>query len=161
MSWSSVGTEHGIPQHSILTVVDLHKQISKNQWMEPLDDSYNRPNLASKAPLGIVLQQEGGNYVAHPPNINDDVVKAVLRLDVPIAFTMSSEATAALAEKFNPDETLYQDPSSGITLPIVPSIQSLASGRAKIPQDTFVCYCRQEGYVLVWADSVSTIGQAT
>ena len=138
-------------------VTDLHKQIYNNQWLEPLETGYSMP--MSKAPLGVVLQREDKNYVAYPPNLNHEVVKAVLRIDVPIAFTMSSGTTAALAERFSRDQTIFEDPSSGITLPIVESIESVASGRARVPRDTFVCYCRKEEFVLVWSDSVSSASQ--
>ena len=107
--------------------------------------------------LGVVLQREDGNYTAHPSNLNDDVVSAVLRLDVPIAFTMSSETTAALMEQISPDQKQLGDPRSGITLPIVDSIAEIAQGRVKLPRDCFICLCRREQFVLVWADTVEGI----
>jgi hypothetical protein len=106
---------------------------------------------------GVVLQRDDGNYVAHPPNLNEDVVKAVLRLNVPVAFTMSSETTATLLQQIGPDQTLIGDPRSGNpVLPIIDSIESLALGRRNVPRDNFICLCRKEQFVLVWGQSVSS-----
>lgn len=106
---------------------------------------------------GVVLQREDGSYVTYPPQLNDQIVELVLRLDVPIAFTMSSEVVQALLRQTPPEQTQLGDPRSGIMLPVVESVQSVASGEVNVPRDGFLCLCRQEQFVLVWGSTVESI----
>lgn len=135
-------------------ITDLYKQIIRNHWLEPSENGSGTYDPMLRPQLGVVLQREDGNYVAHPTNLNEEVVKAVLRLDVPVAFTMSSDTTAALVEQVEPEQTHVGDPRSGIMLPIIDSVESLASGRSTVPRDCFISLCRKEQFVLVWADTV-------
>ena len=140
-------------------IADLYKQVSANQWLEPAEDKDGASIPALSAYRGVVLQREDGNYVAHPSNLHTDIIKAVLRLDVPVGFTMSSETTATLLRQVDPSQTRLGDPRSGITLPVIDSIETLAYGRTSVPKDTFVCLCRREQFVLVWGDTVRSLSQ--
>ena len=146
-----------IPRLNALADVltDLYKQVSSNQWMEHAEDEEGNPISSLNLHRGVVLQREDGSYVAHPANLNEEVIKAVLRLDVPIAFTMSSEVTSTLVNQISPEQKQFGDPRSGITLPVVDSIDSLASGRASVSREAFICLCRREQFVLVWGETVS------
>lgn len=155
--WPSVSVyshEHPVQLPNIVT--DLYKQASTNQWLEPAEDEEGTAIPMLRSYRGVVLQREDGNYVAHPPNLNTEVIQAVLRLDVPVAFTMSSETTATLIRQTDPDQTQLGDRRSGIVLPVIDSVESLASGRVNVPQDCFICLCRKEQFVLVWGDTVRT-----
>ena len=104
-----------------------------------------------------MLQRDDGSCVSHPPTLNDDVVRAVLRLNVPVAFTMSSQTTATLLRQLDPNQTLVGDPRSGNpVLPVIDSVESLALGLRTVPKDNFICLCRKEQFVLVWGDTVSS-----
>ena len=136
---------------------DLYKQCSGNEWLESAQDENDNPIAALDNYRGVVLQRDDGSCVAHPQNLNDDVVRAVLRLNVPVAFTMSSQTTATLIAQLDPTQTLVGDPRSGNpVLPIIDSVESLALGLRTVPKDNFICLCRKEQFVLVWGDTVSS-----
>lgn len=103
------------------------------------------------------MQREDGSYVTYPHTLNEELVTSVLKLDVPIAFTMCSEITAALLSQITPEQTQLGDPRTGISLPIIDSIDQIASGEAPITRDQFIVLCKQEQYVLVWGDTVENI----
>ena len=42
-------------------------------------------------------------------------------------------------------------------LPIVDSIEQIASGEATVSREQFICLCKQEQLVLVWGDTVENI----
>jgi len=95
------------------------------------------------------MQREDGSFVTHPHTLNEEVVKAVLRLDVPIAFTMSSEITAALIAQVTPEQKQLGDPRSGIVLPIVDSVELIGAGAVQVSREGFICLCKEEQFVLV------------
>ncbi|OQO07976.1 hypothetical protein B0A48_06769 [Cryoendolithus antarcticus] len=135
----------------------LYKQVASNQWLEPPQDEDGNPVPEYVATRGVVMQREDSSFVTYPHTLNEDVVKAVLKLDVPIAFTMSSEVTSALLAQVTPEQTQLGDPRSGIVLPIVDSVNLIASGSATIARENFICLCRDEQFVLVWGDTVENI----
>lgn len=135
----------------------LYKQVNSHGWLEPEQDEDGVPVHSLTVSRGVVLQRDDGSFVAHPPQLNEETVQAALRLDVPIAFTMSSETTQALLQQVAPDQTHFGDPRTGITLPIIDSVEMLASGRAHVARDGFICLCRREQFVLVWGDTVEGI----
>lgn len=141
----------------MLTPKDLYKQVVSNQWLEPPRDEDGNPVPEFVSSRGVVIQREDGSYVTYPHTLNEEVVKATLKLDVPITFTMSSEVTAALLSQIAPEQTQLGDPRSGIVLPIVESIEQIASGEAPVSREQFICLCKEEQLVLVWGDTVENI----
>ena len=141
----------------MLTSKDLYKQVAGNQWLDPPRDEDGSPLAEFVSSRGVVIQREDGSYVTYPHTLNEEVVKATLKLDVPITFTMSSEVTAALLSQIAPEQTQLGDPRSGIVLPIVDSIEQIASGEATVSREQFICLCKQEQLVLVWGDTVENI----
>lgn len=132
--------------------------MAASQWLAPPEDEDGVPiQGSSNNNLGVVLQRDDGGYAAHPAYLNENVVKACLSLDVPAAFTMSSEVTQALLRQIQPNQTQFGDQRTGIVLPIINSIEDLGSGKVNIPKDNFICLCRQEQFVLVWGDTVEGI----
>ena len=128
---------------------DLHKQVAANQWFEPPQDEDGNSVPEYVATRGVVMQREDGSFVTYPHTLNEEVVKAVLKLDVPIAFTMSSEITAALVAQVTPEQKQLGDPRSGIVLPIIDSVELIGSGAAQISREGFICLCKEEQFVLV------------
>lgn len=141
----------------MLIYEDLYKQVATNQWLDPPRDEDGNSVPEFVATRGVVIQRDDGSYVTYPHTLNEEVVKATLKLDVPIAFTMSSEITAALLSQIAPEQTQLGDPRTGIVLPIIDSIEQIASGEAPITRDQFICLCKQEQIVLVWGDTVENI----
>lgn len=127
-----------------------------SQWLDSAQDEDANSITSLNQYRGVVLQRPDGSYVAHPANLQEDVVKAVLQLNVPVAFTMSSETTAALIRQIDPSQTLIGNPRSGNpVLPVFDSVESLALGLRKVARDNFTCLCLKEQFVLVWGDNVS------
>ncbi|QIW95398.1 hypothetical protein AMS68_000916 [Peltaster fructicola] len=137
----------------------LFKQAAGHQWLEPPCDEDGNLIPEYVPSRGVLLQREDGSYVTYPHQLNEEVVKAILKLDVPIAFTMSSEVTGALLAQITPEQTEYSDARSGITLPIVDSVEAIASGRAHVARESFICMCKEEQIVLVWGETVESILQ--
>ncbi|EMC92654.1 hypothetical protein BAUCODRAFT_151069 [Baudoinia panamericana UAMH 10762] len=135
----------------------LYKQVANNQWFEPMEDDIGNKVHSLNVDRGVVIQRDDGAYLTYPPQLNEQVLEAVLRLDVPIAFTMSSEVTHTLLRQTTPEQTQVGDPRSGVTLPVVDSVESLASGRVQVPREGFICLCRKEQFVLVWGSTVESI----
>lgn len=143
----------------MLIIADLYKQVVANQWLDPPRDEDGNFVPEFIATRGVVIQREDGSYVTYPHTLNEEIIKATLKLDVPIAFSMSSEITSALLSQIAPEQTQLGDPRSGIVLPIIDSIDQIASGEAPITRDQFICLCKQEQFVLVWGDTVENIVQ--
>jgi hypothetical protein len=141
----------------VLTFKDLYKQVHANQWLDPPRDEDGNPVSEFAATRGVVMQREDGSYVTYPHTLNDEIVKATLELNVPIVFSMSSEVTAALLSQISPEQTQLGDPRTGIVLPIIESIEQIASGEAPVTRDQFICLCKHEQFVLVWGDTVENI----
>lgn len=126
------------------------------QWLEPAQDQEGNPIPSLDQYRGVVLQRKDGGYVTHPSDLHEDVVKAVLRLNVPVAFTMSSDTTSALIDQVDPSQTMIGNPRSGSpVMPIMSSAESMAMGLRKTAQNNFICLCLKEEFVLVWGNSVS------
>jgi hypothetical protein len=85
------------------------------------------------------------------------VIRTVLRLDVPVALTMSSEVTNQLIRQLKPRQTEIVDKDTGINLPIIDTIHNLASGQDIVSKEGFVVLCRKERLVLIWNDTVDSI----
>ena len=155
--WRSVRVPtSACPEQLADSNIDLHKQALNNQWMEPAEDEDGNPSAEFRNYRGVALQLDDGNYTVHPSSLHEDLVEAFLRLDVPVGLTMSSETTAALLREIYPDQRQLGNPQSGITLPIIDSVESLAPGRVGVTPDNFICLCRKEQLVLIWGDSVCT-----
>lgn len=122
--------------------------------MEPAEDDEGDiiPELNNYR--GVVLQRERDDgYVSHPPNLNDKVVAAALKLDVPILMTMSSGVTSALVRQAE-GRKQFHDVSTGITMPILDSVAELASGSVSVSNEFFICLCKEEQMALVWGHTV-------
>lgn len=134
---------------------DLHKQVDTHQWLDPAVDDSGNPITSLNLYRGVVLRSDDGSPVPYPATLSAAVMRAVVRIDVPVALTMSSEITAQLLRQLNPKQTELVDRDTGIKLPIIDSVHNLASGTATVAKDSFICLCRKERMVLIWGDTVS------
>ncbi|ORY19790.1 glycosyl transferase family group 2-domain-containing protein [Clohesyomyces aquaticus] len=134
----------------------LHRRCSQAKWLEPAEDEYGIID-GGAANLGVLLRRNDGIYTAEPLFLNQELVSAVERLAVVVAFTMSSEITHALLQQVTPFQTeLTLDPR-GFVLPVVNSVRDIATGKSSVTRDSYICLCRQERMVLVWGDTVPGI----
>jgi len=98
-----------------------------------------------------------GNYTTEPQNVDHDFSKALQVLGCKVAFTMSSDITAALFDQITPFQTEVQVQPRGLKLPIINSITELAYGSPAVTKKSYICILRAERCVLVWNDSVEGI----
>jgi hypothetical protein len=134
----------------------LHRRCSQAKWLEPPEDEYGVID-GGAANLGVLLRRSDGIYTAEPLFLNHDLVGAVERLGVAVAFTMSSEITHALLQQITPFQTELSLDPRGFVLPIVNSVRDIVTEKSLITRDAYVCLCRQEQMVLVWGDTVPGI----
>src|SRR5437764_12072120 len=104
----------------------LYRKCLQSKWFEPAEEEYGIID-GETSNLGVILRRPNGTYITEPSFINQDLAKAVERLQISIAFTMSSEITHALLQQITPFQTeLTLDPR-GFVLPIVNSVTDLGS----------------------------------
>ncbi|KAF2205964.1 hypothetical protein GQ43DRAFT_384692 [Delitschia confertaspora ATCC 74209] len=134
----------------------LHRRCSQAKWLEPPTDEYGIID-GGVANLGVLLKRNDGIYTAEPLFLNQDVVSAVEKLNVAVAFTMSSDITHALMQQVSPFQTDISLDARGFVLPVVSSVTEITTGKSSISRGSYVCLCKQERMVLVWGDTVPGI----
>jgi hypothetical protein len=107
--------------------------------------------------IGVAVRLPDGNYTTEPANIDPQFYKVLQNLSSKVAFTMSSEITAALIDQISPFQTEIQVQPRGIRIPVVQSLAELASGTTNVTKKSYMCVLRSERVVLVWNDSVEGI----
>src|SRR5271170_6576188 len=134
----------------------LYKRCMQHKWLEPPSEELN-VDSSSGGPgtscLGVMLRRSPGSYISQPLNISSELLGAVQRLGVPVAFTMSSETTEVLFQRITPLQTEVSLDPWGTVLPIVNSANDICTGKSSVSQDAFMCAFREEQLVLVWGDS--------
>lgn len=134
----------------------LHRRCLQAKWLEPPEDEYGVVD-GGATNLGVLLRRPDGIYTAEPLFLNPDLVSAVEKLNVTVAFTMSSEITFALLQQVTPFQTELSLDPRGFVLPVANSVKDIVSGKSSVTRDNYVCLCRQERMVLVWGDTVPGI----
>lgn len=134
----------------------LHRRCSQAKWLEPPEDEFGVIDNGI-VNLGVILRRSDGLYTAEPLFLNPDVVSAVEKLGVAVAFTMSSEITHALLQQITPFQTELSLDPRGFALPIVTSIADIANEKASVSRNSYLCLARNERMVLVWGDTVPGI----
>lgn len=134
----------------------LYRKCHDAKWLEPTEEDLAFSDSATSN-LGVLLKRNDGLYTADPMFLNADLVKAVERLSVPVAFTMSSDIVQTLLSSVTPFQTEITLDPRGFVLPIINSVRDITSGKSNITREAYICLCRAEKYVLVWSDSVQGV----
>jgi hypothetical protein len=134
----------------------LYRKCYESKWLEPTEDDFGLSD-GGASNLGVVLRRSDGMFTADPLFLNSELVKAVERLGVPVAFTMSSDIVQTLLSSVTPFQTEISLDPRGFVLPIVNSVKELASPKSSVTKEAYICLCRSEKYVLVWSDSVQGV----
>ncbi|KAF1992476.1 hypothetical protein K402DRAFT_416135 [Aulographum hederae CBS 113979] len=153
-SINSAGTG-GKDRHDVM-VRYLHRKCTEAKWLEPAEDEYGIVD-GGATNLGVILRRPDGVYTAEPMFMSNDTAQAVETLGVVVAFTMSSDITNSLLGQIGPLQTEISLDPRGFVLPIINSVKDIAAGRANITKEAYICLCRQERFILVWADSAQNI----
>lgn len=139
----------------------LYSRVSVQLWMSQTDIRY--PGLTphsysnGTSPNGVLLRQQRGIYVAAPLNINHDLLAAVQKINVEVAFTMATDTTKLVLAPLPPHQTelVLHD---GSQLQVVDSLEEISRGAtSKIKKFQYAYVVRRENLLLIWHDDISVI----
>lgn len=107
---------------------------------------------------GVLLRQSRGSYVCQPPIVSPALLGAVSKLNVEVAFTMSTEITNLIFSILAPEQTelVLQDGSSQYQ--VLDSLEEMAnSTSSKVKRFQYTAFVRREKVLLLWHDDVERI----
>lgn len=96
-------------------------------------------------------------YVTAPLDINHDLLVAVQKINVEVAFTMATDTTNMVLASLPPHQTelVLHD---GSQLQVVDSLEEISRGASsKIKKFQYACVVRRENLLLIWHDDISVI----
>jgi hypothetical protein len=131
----------------------LSSKISSNQWIG---------NASTGRPHGVLLRRSRGQYITEPPVVHPVLLQAITKLNVEVAFTMSTETTEVILSILKPEENGIML-ADGSQLQIVDSLAEIARyGSGAVKKFQYAALVREEGFLLVWHDDLDKIlGQAS
>lgn len=138
-------------------------------WIDPLSQS---PEVLSPTPTsqarkmmssvipsqGVLLRHTRGKYVSMPQLLAPNLVATVKRLNVAVAFTMSTHVTEVMFSLFKANQTELVLPHDNTQYQILESFDEMAKASSnKIKRFQYTCFVRTERVLLLWDDSVDGI----
>ena len=115
--------------------------------------SYDRTSVQ-----GVLLRTSRGVYVTQPSNLCQNLIAAVQRLNVEVAFTMSTELTNLIFSTMTPNQTEFILPHDSTQYQILDSFEDMAKASSnKLKRFQYTCFVRKEKVVLLWHDDVESI----
>lgn len=115
--------------------------------------SYDRTSVQ-----GVLLRTSRGVYVTQPSNLCNNLIAAVQRLNVEVAFTMSTELTNLIFSTITPTQTEFILPHDSTQYQILDSFEDMAKASSnKLKRFQYTCFVRKERVVLLWHDDVESI----
>jgi hypothetical protein len=107
---------------------------------------------------GVLLRTSRGVYVTQPTNLCPNLIAAVQRLNIEVAFTMSTELTNLIFSTMAPGQTEFILPHDSTQYQILDSFESMAKATSnKLKRFQYTCFVRKEKVVLLWHDDVESI----
>jgi hypothetical protein len=119
----------------------------------------DRPSITPLMHTAVLLRQSRGTYVTQPTIVHPELMSAVLKINVEVAFTMMTEITKLIFDTLDSEQTdlLLPDGSQYQILDSVSAITTSASSEFKRFQ--YTCLLRRERMILIWHDDVQQILQ--
>lgn len=166
--WDGEG-EDGISRKHQVMVAYLHSRISFQMWFDVNKEFLYTPCGGSRSNTptssyertsaqGVLLRASRGVYVTQPSNLCPDLITAVQRLNVEVAFTMSTEVTNLIFSTMAPGQTEFILPHDSTQYQILDSFESMAkSSSNKLKRFQYTCFVRKERVILLWHDDVELI----
>ena len=124
----------------------LHQQCISNKWLDPY-------TCSNPAALGVAIRRPNHDYIFEPASVDQNFIAAVGSLELPVAFSMSSNITETVLGQRSQYQTSVTIQARGISIPIVDSLSSIPARSSEI-KHSLGCLVRKEGIVLLWADTV-------
>ena len=129
----------------------LHNRILANAWMTPNEKT------SESVCQGVLLRQNRGVYISQPTFAHHELMAAVSRLNVGVAFTMFTATTDVIFDSLSPSQTEFTL-SNGSQYQIIESMSDISkSASTKIKRFQYACLVRKERLVLLWHDEVQKI----
>ena len=105
-----------------------------------------------------MLRHTRGQYVSMPQVLAPSLLAAVQRLNVAVAFTMSTDVTDLIFSIFAPNQTELVLPHDSTQYQILESFDDMAKATSnKIKRFQYTCFVRKEKVLLLWNDDVEGI----
>lgn len=142
----------------------LYNLISANSWLgadltsraTSISEGASRPHSLH---TGVLLRQSHGTYVTQPAVVNPELIAAVQKINVEVAFTMTTEITRLIFDTINSEQTDFVLPD-GSQYQVVDSLWAIAtSASSEFKRFQYTCLVRRERLVLIWHDDVQQILQ--
>jgi ERCC4-type nuclease len=124
----------------------LHGRISAEQWLQEPRPGY---------PSGILLRKSRGSYICEPEDIDNCLLSAVVKMNVEIAFTMSTEKTQGVLSTLQHGQTEIIL-ANGSQLQVLDSLADITSS-ANVKKLQYMALIRKEQMLLVWHDDLEKI----
>jgi hypothetical protein len=105
--------------------------------------------------VGVAIRRANQDYVFEPDSVDPHFTAAVRSIGLPVAFSMSSDITSTVFGRIPPYQTSIAIQARGINIPVVDSLESILLRRSEIKHSPG-CLVRNEGIVLLWANSVES-----
>ncbi|KAF7882095.1 hypothetical protein EAF00_011611 [Botryotinia globosa] len=150
----STGSAGSRDRHTLVAKY-LQRRCSAAKWLQPIEEENGTINESSW--VGVAMRLPDGSYYTEPPNVDNNFYTVMQYLACKVAFTMSSDITAALMDQIGPFQTEVQVHPRGIRLPIVQNLSELAYGGTGVSKKSYLCVLREERLVLIWNESVESI----
>jgi len=129
----------------------LLQKFQTNKW---IPEAFN----SEEDHMGLLLRQGRGLYVTQPKTISQQLLAAVVKLNVEIAFTMVSDITNSIIEGLDAGQEDLYLPQDHSQYQIVESLDAIASApTGRIRKFQYVCIVRKEKIILLWHDSVEAM----
>lgn len=139
----------------------IYRKCLQHKWFNSLIESSSSDSTSedssTASTLGVALRRPVGSYATEPSNLSTQLLKAANRVNAAVAFSMSSDVTELLFQQMAPLQTEIPLDPYGAVLPVVNSIDDLASETLTVAQDAYICACRRERFVFVWGTSAQGI----
>ncbi len=106
---------------------------------------------------GVLLRQSRGQYVSQPLEVHPDLLAAVQKINVEVAFTMCTETTDVIFQSLKPgqSELILHD---GSQYQIVEQLGDISRGASsQIRKFQYACLVKREKLVLIWHDDIQKI----
>ncbi len=134
----------------------LYDRILSNHWFDSTrEDFYAASEIVCQ---GVLLRQTRGIYVSHPVGLSADLIASVQRLNVAVAFTMSTEITNLIFQILGPNQSELVLPHDSTQYQILESFEDMSKATSnKIKRFQYTCFVRREKVLLLWGDDVEGI----
>jgi hypothetical protein len=158
--YNLVRTADGFIQHiaqkltSLQIVGYLYNRIVANMWMPTIAEILSSP---TPGPYGVIVKHSRGEYVSLPAEVHPELLAAVQKINLEVAFSLTNERTDVIFNSLDPAqaEIVLQD---GAQVQVVDSLAEICRGAtSKVRKFQYACLVRRERIVLIWHNDHKTI----